>query len=195
VDSKLLWYTARASGLVTWTLLAATVLWGLAQSTRLLRGRKGPKPAWMLDLHRFLGAAAVVFLGVHITSIALDTYVHFGLVELFVPFASHWHPLAVAWGIAGLYLLVAIELTSLLKAKVSKRLWRSTHYLSYPLFIVATVHGLSAGMDRHDLAVQVGMLSISAVIAALTAHRFVAVCRKRRAEIGAIRAITGHSAA
>jgi len=103
MDSKLIWYTARASGLVTWALLAASVLWGLALSSRLLRNR--PRQAWLLDLHRFLAASAVAFLAIHVTSIVLDTYVHFGVVEVLVPFTGSWHPGAVAWGIAGLYLL------------------------------------------------------------------------------------------
>ena len=33
---ELLWYTARASGLVAWALLSAGVLWGLALSTKVL---------------------------------------------------------------------------------------------------------------------------------------------------------------
>lgn len=42
-----------------WVLLAASVFWGVALSSRLL-GKK-PEPNWMLDLHRFLGGLAVVF--------------------------------------------------------------------------------------------------------------------------------------
>ena len=36
MHTTLLWYTARAAGIVTWALLAASVLWGLALSTRVL---------------------------------------------------------------------------------------------------------------------------------------------------------------
>ena len=38
---------------------------------------------------------------------------HFSLVNVLVPLTGDWHPLAVAWGIAGMYLLLAVELTSL----------------------------------------------------------------------------------
>ena len=37
------WYVARASGIVAWVLLAASVLWGLAITTRVMNGR--PRPA------------------------------------------------------------------------------------------------------------------------------------------------------
>lgn len=185
MDSKLIWYTARASGLVTWALLAASVLWGLLLSSRLLRNR--PRQAWLLDLHRFLAAAAVAFLAIHVTSIVLDSYVHFGVVEVLVPFTGSWHPGAVAWGIAGLYLLLALEITSLLRARLPKRVWRSSHFLSFPLFAVATVHGLTAGTDRHTFAMQAGLVGVAGVITLLTAYRAVVSSR-------APLAVTAHGA-
>jgi predicted lysophospholipase L1 biosynthesis ABC-type transport system permease subunit len=109
---------------------------------------KRPRPNWLLDLHRMLGGLALVFTAVHVGAILLDTYVHFGLVEVLVPFASKWHPVAVAWGIVAMYLLVAVEVTSLLRSRLSKSLWRKVHYASFPLFVSATVHGLTAGTDR-----------------------------------------------
>jgi hypothetical protein len=98
--NQLWWYVARAGGLLSWALLAGAVLWGLALSSRAFGKR--PRPAWLLDLHRYLGGLALVFLGVHVVAIVLDGYVHFGLSQVLVPFASTWHPGAVAWGIVGL---------------------------------------------------------------------------------------------
>lgn len=148
------WYVARASGLVAWALLTFTVVWGILLSTKVL-GRR-PTPAWLLDLHRFVGGATVVFVGVHLAAIFLDSYVHFDLVALFLPFASTWNPVAVAWGIAALYLLVAVEVTSLLRRALPNRLWRRVHYASFPLFALATIHGLTAGSDsRTTFAVMV----------------------------------------
>src|SRR2546430_14217622 len=122
MSSQIVWYAARASGLIAWSLAAASVIWGLGLSTRAL-GRS-PRPAWLFDLHRFLGGIALVFTGVHVGAILLDTYVHFSIVNVLVPFTGTWHPVAVAWGIAAFYLLLAVELTSLARAHVPKRLWR-----------------------------------------------------------------------
>ena len=69
MSGMLPWYVARSSGLIAWALLAASVLWGLAISTRVLRGT--PRPSWLLDLHRYLGGIATVFVGVHISHSAL----------------------------------------------------------------------------------------------------------------------------
>jgi hypothetical protein len=169
VTTKLVWYVARSSGLVTWALVAASVLWGLALSTRAL-GRR-PRPAWLLDLHRFLGGAALVFTAIHVGSIVLDSYVHFGIVDVLVPFTGTWHPVAVAWGIVSLYLLLAVEATSLLRARLPKRVWRATHFLSFPLFAMATIHGMTAGTDRHNPLMVWSVLGVTSGIAAFTAYR------------------------
>jgi predicted ferric reductase len=175
MHSTLLWYTARASGIVTWALLAASVLWGLALSTRVLGGR--PRPAWLLDLHRFLGGAAVVFLAVHIVTIMFDTYVHFGLVEVLVPLTGTWRPGAVAWGIVAMYLLVAVELTSLARARLPKRVWDSSHYVAFPLFLFASIHALTAGTDRAAPTLRLAVFAACAAVALLTAVRAAEVAR------------------
>ena len=166
MTDQLWWYAARAGGIVAWALLALSVLWGLALSTKALGSR--PRPNWILDLHRFLGGLALVFTGVHVLSIVADSYVHFGLTEVLVPFTGTWHPAAVAWGIVGLYVLVAVEITSLLRRRISKRLWRATHYLSFPLFALTTVHALSAGTDRATFALRWGLIATAVAVTALT---------------------------
>jgi hypothetical protein len=167
--TQLWWDTARAGGIISWALLAASVLWGLAISTKATAGRV--RPNWMLDLHRFLGGLAVIFVGVHVGSIVLDSYVHFGLTEVLVPLASAWHPVAVAWGIVATYLLVAVEATSLARRRLPKRIWHAIHLLSLPTFAFATVHGLTAGTDRDNAVWQVALWTVTAAIVVLTAIR------------------------
>jgi len=149
--SHLIWYVARSAGLVAWALLALTVLWGLALSTRSMR--RWVKPAWVLDLHRGLAGLTVVFLVVHVAAIMMDSYVSFGLIDVLVPLASHWHPVAVAWGVVAMYLLVAVEITSLVRTRLPYRMWRAVHVATIPLFAVATIHGFSAGTDRSSMVV------------------------------------------
>ena len=178
MNGQLWWYMARSGGIVAWALMAGSVLWGLALSTKVTNGK--PKPNWILDLHRFLGGMALFFTGIHVGSLVLDTYVHFGLVEVLVPFTGTWHPAAVAWGVIGLYLLLAVELTSLARKRLSKRVWRMTHYLSFPLFFLTTIHALSAGTDRKTFLL---LLTIAVATAMVTILTFVRLGKaERRAE-------------
>jgi len=149
MNDRLWWYVARASGLVAWALLAASTLWGLALTTRAFTARR-VAPRWLNDLHRFLGGLSVCFVGVHLTGVVADTFVHFGPADVLVPMASDWHPADLAWGVVALYLLVAVELTSLLRHRLPHRLWRWVHATSFVLFAVATVHVLLAGTDSTD---------------------------------------------
>ena len=169
MSGTLPWDIARSSGMIAWALLAASVLWGLAISTRVLKGN--PRPSWLLDLHRYLGGIATVFVGVHVAALLGDTYVHFGLASVLVPFASSWHPVAVAWGVTSLYLLLAVEMTSLIRTRIPKRLWRATHYASFPLFVVATIHALSAGTDARTWGFELVAALTVVTVAALTALR------------------------
>jgi len=149
--------------------LTASVLWGLALSTKVL-GRR-PRANWLLDLHRFLGGLAVIFTGAHLGSLLLDSYIGFGLVQLLVPLTSSYRPGAVAWGVVALYLLVAVELTSLLRRRLAKRTWRAFHYLSFPLFVLATIHGITAGTDKNAVLVRAVALVATVGIAVGTAIR------------------------
>jgi DMSO/TMAO reductase YedYZ heme-binding membrane subunit len=186
ISGTLPWYVARSSGLVAWTLLAAAVAWGLLMTSGAVRA--WAKNSWLLDLHRALGGLALVFTAVHVGAILADTYVHFGLVSVLVPFAASWHPVAVSWGVASLYLLVAVECTSLLRRHLRPNLWRRVHYASFPLFVFATVHGLSAGTDGRT------PMAIAAVVTAGSATTFLVVARQRarrraaqrRAEVRAV---------
>jgi sulfoxide reductase heme-binding subunit YedZ len=154
MDTRFWWWLSRASGIVAWLVIAAAVVWGLLASTKLIR-RRGV-PAWILDLHRYLGTLTIVFVAIHVGAIYADSFVKFGPRELLVPFASTWHPHAVAWGIVSTYLLVAIQTTSWAMRKLPRRVWHRIHVLSIPMIVMATVHGFLAGTDRGNRAVQWG---------------------------------------
>ena len=167
--SSLPWYIARSAGLTAWALLAAAVLWGLAVSTGFLRSR--PRAAWLLDLHRYLSGLAVIFVVVHVAGILIDSYVHISALAAVVPFASSWRPVAVAWGVVVGYLLIAVELTSLARAHLPARLWRATHVASFPLFLLATVHALTAGTDAHTWVFELSAAVVTLAITTLAAYR------------------------
>jgi len=167
--SHLFWYTARAGGIVAWALLGASVVWGLWLSGRVRPF--GARPAWILDLHRFLGGLATIFVGIHVASILLDSYTSFGLTDVLVPFASAWHPVAVAWGVVALWLLLAVELTSLARSHLPHRLWRRIHMAALPLFMLSTVHYLAAGTDATNRLSLGAIAVVCGAIAVLFSRR------------------------
>lgn len=169
MSPQLWWHVARATGIVAWTLLAAAVVWGLLLSTRLARGR--PTPAWLLDLHRFLGASAVAFTAVHLAGLVADNYVDFDIADLLVPYAAAWRPGPVALGVVSLYLLAVVEGTSLAMRRIPRRVWRSVHLTSYVLFWSATFHFILAGTDAPNPLARAGIDLVAALVVFLTLVR------------------------
>jgi predicted ferric reductase len=174
--SQMSWFVSRASGLMAWVLATASILWGLALSTKLIR-RRGV-PAWLLALHTYLGTLTLVFTAVHLAALVADNYVHFGASEILIPMASRWRPGAVAWGIVAFYLLIAVQVTSWLKRYLPRKLWHGIHLMSLPLFVVGTVHGFQAGADKKHLFVQWGALTGSALVLFLLTFRTLAPRRR-----------------
>jgi predicted ferric reductase len=186
--SHLGWYVARSAGLIAWVLLTAAVLWGLALSSKAL-GRR-PHPAWLLDLHRCLGALATTFTVVHVLAVVADNYVHFTALSVLIPFVSTWRPGAIAWGVVSLYLVVAIEVTSLARKHLPKRAWRAVHFASLPLFLTATVHGVTAGSDTTSLVAKLLTVVSVGAVGAFTALRVAAAFRPASVTVLPVRVAT-----
>lgn len=184
---QLWWYAARSSGIVAWALAAAAVIWGLLLSTRSARGLA--KPAWVLDLHRYLGALTLVALAVHLGALAADSFVHFGWADLFIPGATSWRTGPVALGVVAAWMLVAVEGSSLLRTRLPRKVWSRIHLLSFPVYVLATVHYLQAGTERTNPIVLLTVEATTAIVLGLTILRILAPrgAGHRRDPIGATR--------
>jgi predicted ferric reductase len=145
MSGEMWWYLSRASGIIAWLMLTATVLWGIASSVDLFPRRR--RVAWLVDLHRWLGGLTTAFVALHLAALVVDSYVHFGVTDLFVPFASDWKPLPVALGVVALWGLVAVQATSLAMRRLRRRTWHTIHVAGYAVFVFGSFHGITAGTD------------------------------------------------
>jgi len=179
LNPQLWWYLARAAGFTAWGLSLTAIMLGLALATRALGDN--PRPAWLLDLHRFAGGATVAFIALHIAALVADSYIHFGVADLLVPLASSWKPGPVAWGIAAMWLLLAVELSSLLMKRLPRRAWRAVHLTSYLAAVVSTVHAFMAGTDAQNPAVIWVAVGSLAAAGFFLVFRMLLPKRKRRA--------------
>lgn len=168
-NDQLWWHLARASGIVAWVLLSCGVLWGLLLSTRILRDID--RPAWLIDLHRWFGTLTWATTAIHIATLFADSYVQFDVPDLFVPLVSPWKPVAVAWGIVGMYLILVVQVTSRWMKRLPRQVWHAVHLSSYVAFALVTIHAFAAGTDRgHRLFLSLGV-ALVAVVGVLTIAR------------------------
>ena len=148
MNEKTWWYLSRRSEIVALVLMVLSIVWGVLLSTRVLKPYD--RPAWLLDLHRWLGGTALVMTGLHLLGLMLDGYINFGFAEILIPGASSYRPLAVAIGVVSFYVLIAIQVTSYFRKRISKRLWYGVHVLSYGLVWSAALHAGLAGTDVNN---------------------------------------------
>jgi len=162
VTDEFTWYLSRATGLVGWVLLALATVWGLLLTSRLLERR--PSPAWLLDLHRHLGALTLVLTVIHVAAIWLDDFVDYTIAELAVPFVSDLERIPVALGVISLWMLIIVQATSWQRVRVPLVIWRRLHWLSAPLFVLASLHGWLVGTDSdHPVAAVVALVLIAEI--------------------------------
>ena len=144
-DTRLLWYATRGTGVVALVLLTAVVALGIAGSQRL-QSVRWPR-FLVVGLHRNLTLLTLVFLAVHIVTSVLDSYAPIRLLDAVVPFVSAYRPVWLGLGAVAFDLLLALTVTSLLRARIGYRSWRALHWLAYVSWPVALVHALGTGSD------------------------------------------------
>lgn len=174
--SQIWWYTSRASGVVAWLLLSTSVLAGLAISTRTSRSLPA---GWTLDLHRFLSTVSLLFLSIHMVALVPDNFIYFAWAEILVPYGSEWRAGPVAWGIVAFWLLLIVEVSSLVRTRIPTRLWRTIHYLSFVVWALATVHLLYAGSDVGNVVFRIAQVLVVTTVVTMTIYRIV-ISRHRR---------------
>jgi hypothetical protein len=139
------WYVIRASGIVAYVLLTAAVSVGLGLAGKE-RLERWPRFA-VTDVHRFLGLLVGVFVGLHVVSIAIDSFLPFSLGQIVVPFTASYRTFWTAMGIVAAELLLALAITNGLRHRLPYRFWRRAHFLNFAVWIAATAHGIGTGSD------------------------------------------------
>jgi len=143
------WYLTRAAGIVAYLLLFASVALGLIMTTDLFPRRL--ERFRVFDLHRFIAILALTLSVFHALIVLPDAFIGFTLPELLVPFASPYRATWMALGVFALYLSVIIVASFYLRPLVRYAAWRTLHYLTFVVFVMAVAHGAGAGTDTQSL--------------------------------------------
>ena len=142
------WYLARASGLLAYSLLTASVLAGLMLKARPFAGLL--RPAAVTDLHRFLALLGLGSVAIHGSALVLDTTVAISPLALLVPGLAPYRPLATGLGSLAAIGMLLVYVSFPLRKRIGARAWRRLHWLTYGVFALATVHGLASGSDTRE---------------------------------------------
>jgi len=167
----------RATGLVAVALIAAALVWGFAFSA----GETGRRlrPAWWLDLHNWLGGAALVFTIAHVVTALAVSHGPRVLAAL-IPFAAAHDRVAFGIGAIATYLLAATVFTTWPRRIHDRRLWRVIHLSSVAAGLFAVIHALQLGTDAAAIAFQTGLVLLLAPLTYTMGVRIVGAATNRR---------------
>jgi methionine sulfoxide reductase heme-binding subunit len=159
------WYLTRSTGAVALVLLTLAIALGV------LDVRRWSSPRWprfVVDsLHRNVSLLAMAFLALHVITSVLDSFAPISLLDAFLPFAGSYRPFWLGLGALALDLLVAVTITSLLRARLGYASWRAIHWLTYASWPIALLHGLGTGSDVK--ATWLLLLSLACLLVVLVA--------------------------
>jgi methionine sulfoxide reductase heme-binding subunit len=144
-DGRALWYLTRGSGVVALLLLTASMVLGIVSAIRW-HGKRWPRFA-VTDLHRNLTLLSIAFVVLHVVTTVADGFAPIGLRDAVVPFLSPYRPLWLGLGAVSFDLLLALVVTSLLRARVGPAAWRAIHWLAYASWPIAILHSFGTGSD------------------------------------------------
>jgi sulfoxide reductase heme-binding subunit YedZ len=142
-----LWYTTRATGIITMLLFTGVVALGTLVANRV--GGTFIGRFEINEVHRSLTMVAMVFLVIHIVTTVLDSFVSTGLISAVVPMTSAYKRIPVALGAVAFDLILAVWISSLLKLRIKNETWRFLHWFSWLAYAISLVHGYLSGTDAH----------------------------------------------
>jgi predicted ferric reductase len=163
--STAFWYASRATGIVALLLLTAVLVLGILVNRQ---GRLPGLPRFAVtSLHRNLSLLSVAFIAVHVLTAVLDTYVSIPATAGVVPFVSGYERFWLGLGAISFDLMLAMIMTSLLRGRLNRVLWRAIHLLAYLSWPVAFAHSIGSSSDlQHGwllyLAVGCALLVVTA---------------------------------
>jgi predicted ferric reductase len=143
---KVFWYLSRSSAVVGYVLLWFAMVFGLLITTKLARIWPGGPQAFILHQHfSLLGLAFGLF---HASILMGDHYLQFSLRQVLLPFASvNYRPVWVGLGQLSFYLMGLIAMSYYVRRRISPRIWRLIHILSFVVYLMALLHGIFSGTD------------------------------------------------
>jgi hypothetical protein len=120
-------------------------------------------------------------VGIHVVTTVADGFAPIGLRDAVLPFLSPYRPVWLGLGAVAFDLLLALIITSLLRARVGIRPWRALHWLAYASWPVALVHAFGTGSDpRRSWFAALAFVCVAVVVVAV----LVRVTSARDAPVG-----------
>jgi predicted ferric reductase len=130
-------------GLAAVGAIAVNLLLGILISLRYSPVRCWPyRRVNLFALHQWSAYVSLVLILSHPAVLLFVDKPRFSWFDILVPVRSPLQPVVNTVGAVALYLVVLVTVTSLLRQRMSRKVWRSLHYLVYPATVCLLIHSI-----------------------------------------------------
>ena len=172
-------YSEYYMGVLSLVSLSITIMLGLVATDRLVLSIR--QRVLLQSAHRTFGIIAVAALLLHLWTKLMEG--HIGVIDIFIPFLHVGNTLYVGLGTISGWIMVTVMWTGIVRARFIGRgkpwMWRSIHAVSYLMWPIALVHGLSAGRPAATWVIVSYVVCILGVLLGLAVRISVSLNRKK----------------
>lgn len=130
---------------------AINLLLGMLMSLRYSPLQRWPhRRINLFALHQWTAYVAVALTLTHPVVLLFVQQPRFRLFDILLPIYSPLQPKLNLAGAAALYLLVLVFISSLLRTRIGRPMWRSLHYLVFPAAVLFFLHSLLTDPNLKD---------------------------------------------
>jgi DMSO/TMAO reductase YedYZ heme-binding membrane subunit len=130
------------AGLTAMVLLTINILLGLLISVRYSPVRSWPhRRIPVFDIHNWTAYIALGLVGMHPSILLFSSASKFKWFDILWPLGSPGQRLYNCFGACAFYLLLVVAITSYLRRRIGRPLWKLLHYLAYGVAAFVYVHG------------------------------------------------------
>ena len=163
------WFATRAAGLVAFVTLSLSMLLGLTMSAKA--APRVVSKLFVFEMHQFFSIISLVLVGAHAGALLVDGFLRFSPIEVLVPFAASYQRGWVGLGVVAGWLGLITAISFRFRARIGHRAWRKLHYTTFAAYLLALVHGMTAGTDTTLAPVYFMYIASAGLVAALLTFR------------------------
>lgn len=138
------WHLIRLFGLLAYFFFTMSLAFGMLSRLSVFKKEKG----LFNFIHMSSSWSGLFTLLAHILILLINHYQPYTILEIIVPFAATYEPVASALGTIDFFIFLIVLFTSdVLLGKMNRALWKWLHLLVFPAWVLMLLHGLIMGTD------------------------------------------------
>ncbi|MFI1988612.1 translation initiation factor III [Actinoplanes sp. NPDC020271] len=172
-------YAEYYMGVLTLVSLSITIMVGLVSTDRLVLSIR--QRVFLQSTHRTTGVMAISSLAFHLWTKTVES--HIRVIDIFIPFITPTNTLFIGLGQLSGYVMVLVTWSGIVRAKFIGRgkpwMWRAIHSVSYLIWPLALIHGLSAGRPAKTWVIVSYVVCVLLVLIGLAVRLSVSLNRRK----------------